>query len=52
MLMALAETTHLLAEQRRTIVGVSERMLARTLQWLEHDGLVLRGGAQPGVADL
>ncbi|MER2509402.1 MAG: helix-turn-helix domain-containing protein [Amaricoccus sp.] len=27
---------------RRAIGGVSERMLAQTLQWLEADGLVLR----------
>jgi DNA-binding HxlR family transcriptional regulator len=27
---------------RRQIGGVSERMLAQTLQWLEADGLVLR----------
>ncbi len=27
---------------RRMIGGVSERMLAQTLQWLEQDGLVLR----------
>jgi DNA-binding HxlR family transcriptional regulator len=30
------------SELRRTIGGVSERMLAQTLQWLEADGLVLR----------
>ena len=29
-------------ELRRTIGGVSERMLAQTLQWLENDGLVDR----------
>ena len=27
---------------RRQIGGISERMLAQTLQWLEEDGLVLR----------
>lgn len=41
-LMVLSERTHRFAELRRTIGGVSERMLAQTLQWLEHDGLVLR----------
>jgi len=41
-LMVLTERTHRFAELRRTIGGVSERMLAQTLQWLEHDGLVLR----------
>lgn len=30
------------SELRRKIGGVSERMLAQTLQWLEHDGIVLR----------
>lgn len=30
------------SELRRRIGGVSERMLAQTLQWLEGDGLVLR----------
>ncbi len=30
------------SELRRRIGGVSERMLAQTLQWLECDGLVLR----------
>ena len=30
------------SELRRAIGGVSERMLAQTLQWLEADGLVLR----------
>ena len=29
-------------ELRRTIEGVSEKMLAQTLRTLEHDGLVLR----------
>ena len=41
-LMVLAEDTHRFAELRRRIGGVSERMLAQTLQWLEGDGLVLR----------
>ncbi|HXK54681.1 MAG TPA: helix-turn-helix domain-containing protein, partial [Hyphomicrobiales bacterium] len=30
------------SELRRKIGGVSEKMLAQTLQWLEGDGLVLR----------
>lgn len=41
-LMVLTERTYRFAELRRTIGGVSERMLAQTLQWLEQDGLVLR----------
>ena len=41
-LMVLADGTHRFAELRRRIGGVSERMLAQTLQWLEGDGLVLR----------
>lgn len=34
--------TRRFGELRRAIGGVSERMLAQTLQWLEQDGLVLR----------
>jgi DNA-binding HxlR family transcriptional regulator len=34
--------TQRFSQLRRTIGGVSERMLAQTLQWLEQDGLVLR----------
>lgn len=41
-LMVLAQGTHRFSELRRTIGGVSERMLAQTLQWLETDGLVDR----------
>ncbi|MGQ0708591.1 MAG: winged helix-turn-helix transcriptional regulator [Rhodoferax sp.] len=41
-MLVLAERTHRFAELRRAIGGVSERMLAQTLQWLEGDGLVLR----------
>ena len=41
-LIALVERTHRFSELRRTIDGVSERMLAQTLQWLEQDGLVKR----------
>jgi DNA-binding HxlR family transcriptional regulator len=41
-LMALEGGTRRFSELRRTIGGVSERMLAQTLQWLEGDGLVDR----------
>jgi DNA-binding HxlR family transcriptional regulator len=41
-LMVLEGGTHRYAELRRSVGGVSERMLAQTLQWLEGDGLVLR----------
>ena len=41
-LIALEARTHRFSELRRTIGGVSERMLAQTLQWLEGDGLVQR----------
>jgi DNA-binding HxlR family transcriptional regulator len=41
-LIALESGTHRFSELRRKIGGVSERMLAQTLQWLEGDGLVLR----------
>lgn len=34
--------TYRFSQLRRAIGGVSERMLAQTLQWLEADGLVLR----------
>lgn len=30
------------SQVRRAVGGVSDRMLAQTLQWLEHDGLVHR----------
>lgn len=33
---------HRFSQLKRMIGGVSERMLAQTLQWLEADGLVLR----------
>lgn len=33
---------HRFSELRRTITGVSEKMLAQTLQHLEHDGFVQR----------
>lgn len=41
-LMALEGGTRRFSELRRMIGGVSERMLAQTLQWLEGDGLVDR----------
>ena len=42
-LMALESgETRRFSQLRRMIGGVSERMLAQTLQWLEADGLVLR----------
>ncbi|SNS06070.1 transcriptional regulator, HxlR family [Hymenobacter mucosus] len=41
-LMALEGETRRFSELRRLIGGVSERMLAQTLQWLEADGLVKR----------
>jgi DNA-binding HxlR family transcriptional regulator len=41
-LLALQGGTHRFSELRRAIGGVSERMLAQTLQWLEGDGLVDR----------
>jgi len=41
-LMALEARAHRFAELRRAVQGVSERMLAQTLQWLEGDGLVQR----------
>lgn len=41
-LLGLQGGTHRFSELRRAIGGVSERMLAQTLQWLEGDGLVDR----------
>ena len=41
-LIALMGGTLRFSALRRRIGGVSERMLAQTLQWLEEDGLVLR----------
>jgi DNA-binding HxlR family transcriptional regulator len=41
-LIVLETRTHRFSELRRAIGGVSERMLAQTLQWLESDGLVDR----------
>lgn len=41
-LVALLAGTHRFSELRRKIAGVSERMLAQTLQTLERDGFVAR----------
>ncbi len=41
-LVALLAGTHRFSDLRRKIGGVSEKMLAQTLQWLESDGFVLR----------
>ena len=41
-MLALATGPHRFAALRRRITGVSERMLAQTLQQLEADGFVLR----------
>jgi DNA-binding HxlR family transcriptional regulator len=41
-LIALEGKTRRFSELRRLIGGVSERMLAQTLQWLERDGLIDR----------
>ncbi len=41
-LVALRSGTHRFAELRRKVNGVSEKMLAQTLQWLESDGFVKR----------
>jgi DNA-binding HxlR family transcriptional regulator len=41
-LVALLGGTHRFSELRRKVGGVSEKMLAQTLQWLEADGFVDR----------
>ncbi|AUG79243.1 transcriptional regulator [Kitasatospora sp. MMS16-BH015] len=41
-LIALHERGYRFSELRRRVAGVSEKMLAQTLQTLERDGLVLR----------
>lgn len=41
-LLVLETRTYRFSELRRAVAGVSERMLAQTLQWLESDGLVKR----------
>ncbi|QHJ01093.1 transcriptional regulator [Xylophilus rhododendri] len=42
LLVALLSGTHRFSELRRKVGGVSEKMLAQTLQGLEADGFVLR----------
>jgi len=41
-LVALRDGTHRFSDLRRKMGGVSEKMLAQTLQWLEQDGFVKR----------
>ena len=41
-LIALQDGTMRFSELRRRVTGVSERMLAQTLRWLEEDRLVVR----------
>ena len=41
-LVALRDGTHGFSDLRRKMGGVSEKMLAQTLQWLEQDGFVNR----------
>lgn len=41
-LIVLIDGTHRFSELRRKIGGVSEKMLAQSLQALEHDGFILR----------
>lgn len=45
-LIALQSGTHRFSDLRRKVRGVSERMLAQTLQALEADGMVLRTAFQ------
>jgi len=45
-LIVLLERTHSFSELRRAIGGVSEKMLAQTLDALAYDGLVLRVAQQ------
>ncbi|MDQ8704429.1 helix-turn-helix domain-containing protein [Streptomyces sp. LHD-70] len=47
-LIALRERSYRFSELRRHVGGVSEKMLAQTLQTLERDGFVLRD-AQPVI---
>ena len=42
LLVVLMGGMHRFSELRRKVGGVSEKMLAQTLRWLEDDGLVLR----------
>lgn len=41
-LVALLQGTYRFSELRRRVDGVSERMLAQTLRWLQQDGFVQR----------
>lgn len=41
-LIALREGTHRFSDLRRKMGGVSEKMLAQSLQWLEQDGFINR----------
>ena len=41
-LIALQDGTMRFSELRRRVTGVSERMLAQTLRWLEEDRLIVR----------
>ncbi|MGP1693714.1 MAG: winged helix-turn-helix transcriptional regulator, partial [Giesbergeria sp.] len=42
LLVVLMDGMHRFSELHRKVGGVSEKMLAQTLRWLEADGLVLR----------
>ena len=42
LLVALSDGTHRFSDLRRKVSGISEKMLAQTLQWLEDDGFVQR----------
>lgn len=42
LLVALLGGTHRFSDLRRKVRGISEKMLAQTLQWLEGDGFVER----------
>jgi DNA-binding HxlR family transcriptional regulator len=42
LLVALLAGTHRFSDLRRKVNGISEKMLAQTLQWLEGDGFVQR----------
>lgn len=42
LLVALSGGTHRFSELRRKVGGISEKMLAQTLVWLEQDGFVQR----------
>lgn len=41
-MIALQSGTHRFSDLKRKVGGVSERMLAQTLQWLEQDGMIAR----------